>query len=162
MATEQTSPPAASGRKIRAAVILALMLAIAFGVCIFRGPIIFQTDLTRNIACISDPPLTLFNPLRARGPEIVADDFLKQLQAGHVEVIPKTEDPSDVEWHRTREREYPLSDWSLGDREDLKGKVVLTYWVRRRSPPYDGYPPVFLQLAPRGNGWEVTGFNAGY
>jgi hypothetical protein len=163
MSTEPTSSPASPGRKVRSIAIYALIFVIVFGIFVFRRPVIFQTYLTQKLGPISDPPFTVFGPFRSRGPERAADDFLKKLQAGHVEVIPQSGDPSDIEWFRKNERESPLADWSLGDRKDLNGEVTLTYWVRRRSPPYDGYdPPVFLRLAPRGNGWEVTQFNAAY
>ncbi len=162
MATEQASSPASPGRKIRSIAIYALIFVVVFGIFVFRRPVIFQTYLTQDLGSISDPPFTVFGPFRSRGPERAATDFLKKLQQGHVEVIPQSDDPSDIELHRTREREYPLTDWSLGDRKDLNGKVVLTYWVRRRSA-YDGYyPPVILRLAPRGDGWEVTDFSTGY
>lgn len=162
MATEQASSPASPGRKIRSIAIYALIFVVVFGIFVFRRPVIFQTYLTQDLGSISDPPFTVFGPFRSRGPERAATVFLKKLQAGHVEVIPQSGDPADIEWFRKNEREFPLADWSLGDREDLNGKVVLTYWVRRRSD-YDGYdPPVFLCLAPRGDDWEVTDFNTGY
>lgn len=162
MATEQASSPTSTGRKIRSIAIYVLIFVVVFGIFVFRRPVIFQTYLTQDLGSISDPPFTVFGPFRSRGPERAATVFLKKLQAGHVEIIPKTADPADAEWHRTNEWKYPLADWSLGDREDLNGKVVLTYWVRRRSD-YDGYyPPVFLCLAPRGDDWEVTDFNTGY
>lgn len=162
MATEQASSPASSGRKIRSIAIYALIFVVVFGIFVFRRPVIFQTYLTQDLGSISDPPFTVFGPFRSRGPERAAADFLKKLQAGHVEVIPQSGDPAKVERFRTNEAKYPLADWSLGNREDLKEEVVLTYWVRRRSA-YDGFdPPVMLRLAPRGDGWEVTDFNTGY
>lgn len=162
MAIKQAPSPASPGQKIRSIAIYALIFVVVFGIFVFRRPVIFQTYLTQDLGSISDPPFTVFGPFRSRGPERAASDFLKKLQAGHVEVIPQSEDSAKVERFRTNEAKYPLADWSLGDRKDMKEEVVLTYWVHRRSA-YNGYdPPVFLCLAPHGDGWEVTHFNTGY
>jgi hypothetical protein len=62
----------------------------------------------------------------------------------------------------SRENQYPILSWRIGDRSDTSTESSLMYWVRRGG----GYPPIEEEveffLKKGSGGWRLSDFTAVY
>jgi hypothetical protein len=109
-----------------------LVLTVAMGtllclyIVVLRPPVLVNLHLG---SMVHDPGITIFNPIRDRGPEIAAALFLDLLSSRQCQLAISglAIRERDLESLCEIEGKYPLTRWRLTDRDD-KGQVsVLTY-----------------------------------
>jgi hypothetical protein len=115
----------------------------------------FEDTLRPRTHCV-------MNPFRERGPERVCESYLAQLHSGRVEGIRPFVLKNRADHIISRESQYRIASWRIGDRQDSSTASSLMYWVRRAG----GYGPdeeeVMFFLKRDRNGWALSDFTAIY
>jgi len=115
----------------------------------------FDDTLRPRLHCI-------MNPFRERGPERVCEWYLAELRSGRVDSLRPLVRQDSVDHIMSRESQYRIVSWRIGDRKDKSTGSDLMYWVRRAG----GYPPgeeeVMFVLSSHGDRWECADFSAIY
>src|SRR5262245_26601423 len=114
-----------------------------FVLTLTTGSVLFfylQRDSRQTIICTSlDDSIRprdrcLMNPFRDKRPEALAEKTLEELKNGNTEVLNPFDanaPEGDKKHHQEREKEFRIKYWHIGDREDTKETVSITYWVAR-------------------------------
>jgi hypothetical protein len=104
----------------------------------------------------------IMNPFRERGPERVCESYLSELRSGRVKSIRPFVREDQIDHIVSRESQYRIVSWRIGDRKDSPTASSLMYWVRRGG----GYAPVeeevMFFLKRDRNGWALSDFTAIY
>ena len=145
-------------RAVKAGVLL-LALAIAMWTIRHNRPVLAKLGLQDTLRPRSH---CVMNPFRERGPERVCESYLAALRNGRVETIRPFAPGDRVDHIISRERQYRIVSWRIGDRMDSPNASSLMYWVRRSG----GYGPyeeeVMFFLKRDRDGWTLSDFTAIY
>jgi len=120
----------------------------------FAGPVLYSN---RDRASASQgPTFILFNPLRNRSPERVAEQFLEQLKMGEcAKAVASLPMPLDNQVTMCeKEGQAALDAWTLKDRSESDGVVSLHYALRREG--FEGFGGgSFFQIQESSGAWKI-------
>ena len=144
-------------RKVLIGVVGASFIA-ALALLLSGRPLLFKFT---EPGAIVRPTVSIFNPLRDRSPEHVADEVFDELRRGEVRAeigqMPGTVGNDIVE----KERHHRIRRWKLVDRVDDRGTVTLFYRTDRGvSGRLDS--EVTMCLRRRAAEWELTDYRPVY
>jgi hypothetical protein len=152
-------------KKNRRTIMLFMPPLLIVAVFLLTGPVLVQTYLFADLfGNLSDPPLTILNPLRDKAPEMVANSFLTQLQSEEPANILRsvTKDDTELAHICLAESKHRLKTWNRYTREDTGEEVILRYWPHRENYD-DGYAPqIIIRVAKIGGNLKVVSYNAAY
>lgn len=127
----------------------------------FAGPVIYSY---RDRASASQgPTFILFNPLRDRSPEQVAEQFLEQLKMGEcAKAVSGLPIPFDKQLSMCeKEGQAALDAWTLKDRSESDAVVTLHYALRRKG--FEGFGgDSFFQIQEFSGDWRIIAVNFVY
>jgi len=137
------------------------LVAIAIALCVaapvgflFRRPVLFTFT---DVSDIPRPSITVFNPLRNRAPEQLAEQMLNELRRGDVDAAMARVHGGGSREIADKERRYRLRRWKLVNRIDAADKVTLYYRTDRGvSGNLDSDAFVFLEQQKRG--WLIRDY----
>jgi hypothetical protein len=119
-----------------------------------RRPVLFTFA---DFGEISRPSIAIFNPLRDRTPERIADEMLDDLRRGDVDVAMSQVQGGASPEIADKERRYQVRRWKLVNRIDHADQVVLYYRIDRgMSRNLDS--EVVVSLQERNRGWVVRDY----
>ena len=150
-------------RRWMIALVIATLLIIT--VLLLSRPMLLKTYLFANMfGTLSDPPLTVMNPLRDKAPENAANNFLKQLQNEEPAALLRDviKDEPAFQHISQMEKEHRLKTWNDFTREDSAEGVELMYWPQRENYSAGFAPPILITVAKVGGELKVTSYSAGY
>jgi len=107
------------------------------------------------------PSIPVFNPLRNKDPERVAEELLRRVSRGDVSALSRVDRTAiDLSVYE-KERTWPLRDWKLVNRTDTSGEATLLYrTLRDPSTKFDSQLVIRLQF--RDGQWRVVNFTPVY
>jgi hypothetical protein len=125
---------------------------------LLAGPVLLRLNL--DPGALQPPFLTLLNPFRDRGPERVADAYLRRLSTGELAEA-RRYFGANREAIEVREPQYPPLNWKIANRADESGHVTLTYTITRGGG-YRGASTAIVVAARHAGQWRIATYNAWY
>ena len=130
-----------------------------------NGPIIMRY---KDSAAVDpgDGLFVIFNPIRDKSSEIVAEALLTSLKKGNCQQIREIYLDEKYKEHSEhicdREAKYKLVDWYLVDREDEFSHCRLHFKAQRVSYSNGTYGNVWVSLIQENNKWVITDYESWY
>jgi hypothetical protein len=136
----------------------ACLVALLLSLILSRRPVLLRLA---EPGAIVRPAITIFNPLRDRAPEKVAEQVLSHLRRGSVRAaMARLGGAANVEIAE-KEHRHRLRRWKLVDRVDDRDTVTLYYRTDRGlSGQLDS--EIIISLRSRAAAWVVRDFLPAY
>ena len=148
----------------------ALILFAFFGYLVWldhQGPVLSKSDERDPLSGV--PNAISLNPLRDRGSERVANQYLDAMRDGHCkDALADWEKDYRKKYARficDSESKHPLVSWKIVDWSDNPPLRILQYRGKRYNTPGDvaTYKELFsVTLENQSGNWEVTKYDAMY
>ena len=106
-----------------------------------------------------DPIPCILNPLRDRGPEIVAYRYMALLKNGNPEKVEPFVDAGNMIIFKENENKYRIVSWRIADRKDDSSKCKIIFWARRLSVRSEQEVEMYLE---KQGTWRIKGYAAVY
>lgn len=145
------------------AVTLGLPIALLFTRSISGSPVLFRVPDLHSIR--GHPLILVLNPLRDKGPEMTANEFLEGLRKGQcVDLVDSFSREKSIEKKSIeiceKQSRYPLVEWKLLDLEEKNGEYSLAYEHRSKNAIATEDMQVWVKRNEQG--WKVVDFIIGY
>ena len=149
---------------LKTVVILVCVLTISTFVWLMNAkPVLIEWHYGIKFGAICDPPFVILNPFRNREGENSADEFLKQLKIGNLDVLDDLNlDVEKLEQIKDGESKAKINSWFFSNKKEEGNRIDFTYWVERNYGGGCQSMPTWIEVEKIENSWRVIGYGSTY